>query len=284
MRRISAMAGVVAFLMATSVALGQGIIVVIDSPRPIPLPRPIPRPSPPPVSYKIKELHYQGRIVDQVAELSVTQSFVNTGSGHIEASFIFAIPYDAAIDRMTFLVDGKEDDAQILAVKDAKQIYESHVRRNQDPALLEWIGYGLVKTNVFPIPPGAERKVILKFSQLLKKDNRLTDFLIPLSTAKYTSEPIQKLTIELSLESAQELKSVYSPTHAINVERSDSKHATVKFEASSSVPTTDFRLFFDTSDGGLSASVVSYRPATGDDGFFLLLASPEIKATMEERP
>jgi len=284
MKRVSLLAVLGCFLLAGT-AFGQGVLVVINPPHPIPLPRPIPRPpSPPPMSYKIKELDYQAKVVDQVAQVAVTQSFVNTGSRQMEVSFVFPIPYEGAIERMTFMVDGKEYDAKLLPAKEARDIFESHVRKNQDPALLEWVGYGMFKTSVFPVPPGAERKVSLKFSQLLRKDRQLTDLIIPLSTAKYTSSPVEKLSIRAAIETSQELKNVYSPTHAVNVERPDNKHAVVKFEATNTVPTSDFRLLFDTADGQLGASVISYRPDTSDEGFFLMLASPQISQASDDRP
>jgi Ca-activated chloride channel family protein len=284
MKRISALAALGFFFMAAS-AFGQGVLVIVNPPHPVPLPRPIVRPAPPPpMSYKIKELDYHARVVDQVAQVQVSQSFVNTGSAQMEVSFVFPLPYDGAIDRMTFMVDGKEFDAKILRKEEARRIYEGYVRRNQDPALLEWVGYGMFQTSVFPVPPGAERKVTLKFSQLLKKDNQLTDLMIPLSTAKYTSAPVEKLAINVAIETTAELKSVYSPTHAINVQRPDNKHATVKFEATNTIPTSDFRVLFDTVDGKLGASLISYRPDGNDEGYFLLLASPEVKADNDERP
>ncbi|HEY2412231.1 MAG TPA: VIT domain-containing protein, partial [Pirellulaceae bacterium] len=284
MKRI-AFAAAAAFFLLTAATFAQGVLVVINPPHPIPLPRPIPHPpSPPSMSYKIKDLDYAAKITDQVAQVAVTQAFVNTGSRQMEVSFMFPVPYDGAIDRMTFMVDGKEYDAKLLDAKEARKIYEEHVRKSQDPALLEWMGHGMLKASVFPVPPGAERKVSLKFSQLLRKDGKLTDLIIPLSTAKYTSSPVEKLSIRVAIETAHELKNVYSPTHAVNIDRPDSKHAVVKIEAKSTIPTNDIRLLFDSSDGKLGASVVSYKPEADADGFFLLLASPEIKAASDDRP
>ncbi len=289
MKRIAFLAAASFFLSAftpfITSSFAQGVLVVINPPHPVPLPRPIPHPpSQPPMSYRIKELDYHAKIKDQVAQVSVTQAFVNTGSRQMEVSFMFPMPYDGAIDRMTFMVDGKEYDAKLLDAKEARKTYEEHVRRSQDPALLEWVGYGMFKTSVFPVPPGAERKVSLRFSQLLRKDGKLTDLMIPLSTAKYTSAPVEKLSIHAAIETTHELKNVYSPTHSVNIERPDSKHAVVKLEARSTIPTNDFRLLFDSTDGKLGASVLSYRPDIGDEGYFLLLASPEIKATNDDRP
>ena len=285
--RLGAFLGVVLLTSAIwgPAAFGQGVLVWVNPPHPVPLPRPIPRPRPtPPMSYKIKELDYQARIADQVAQVQVSQTFVNTGSAQMEVSFVFPLPHEGAIDRMTFMVDGKEYDAKILKKEEARRIYEGYVRQNKDPALLEWVGYGMFQTSVFPVPAGAERKVSLKFSQLLRKDHQLTDLLIPLSAAKYTSQPVEKLAVNVSIQTTAEMKSVYSPTHAVNVERPDNKHAKVKFEATNTVPTADFRLFFDTVEGKLGASVLSYRPDANEDGYYLLLASPEVKAESDERP
>jgi len=272
------------FALIASQAWAQGVLIIVDHPHPVPLPRPMPRPSPPPISYKIKELSMQAKIVDQVAQVQVSQTFVNTCSQVIQAQFVFPIPYDGAIDRLTYMVDGKEYDAKLLEKDKARQIFEAYVRRNQDPALLEWIGQGMFQTSVFPIPAGAERKVIIKYSQLLRKDQQLTDFLYPLATAKYTSSALEKLTLQCSIESSTEIKTVYSPTHAVNIQRPDANHANVTLEQTNVVPSTDFRLFYDHTPGKLSANLLSYRPDGADEGFFLLLASPEIKADMAERP
>jgi Ca-activated chloride channel family protein len=142
----------------------------------------------------------------------------------------------------------------------------------------------MFKTSVFPVPAGAERTVTLRYSQLLRKDHALTDFLFPLGTAKYTSKPVEKVAIDVSIESSAKIKSVYSPTHTIEIKRPDDRHARVTFAAKDTVPASDFRLFYDVAKGELGASVLSYKPETDEDGYLLLLASPQIKAADSERP
>ena len=60
-------------------------------------------------------------MTDQVAKVQVSQSFVNTGSRPMEVAFIFPLPYDGAIDRMTLLVDGQEMPAKLLGADDARR-------------------------------------------------------------------------------------------------------------------------------------------------------------------
>jgi Ca-activated chloride channel homolog len=272
------------------VAHAQGILVVVDPeqrvrlPRPIVIwPRPVPAPEPPPATYKIDELAVDARLVDQVAKVQVSQSFVNTGSRPLEVAFIFPLPYDGAIDRMTLLVDGKEFAAKLLDAKEARRIYEEIVRKNRDPALLEWIGTGMFKTSVFPVPPGAKRTVSLRYSQLCRKEEGMTDFLFPLSTAKYSSNPLEKLSVRVSIESQEDIKNIYSPSHGVDIKRSDDRHAVATYTAQNQVPASDFRLMYDVGRGKVSMRVLSYRPDQSQDGYFILLASPEIKAG-NERP
>ena len=274
-----------------ALAQAQGLLVDVNPDHRVRLPRPIivhprhPRPRPtPPASYKIKELEVNVKLVDQVARVQVSQSFVNTGSRQMEVCFVFPLPYDGAIDRLTLLIDGKEYPAKLLAANVAREMYESIVRKNKDPALLEWIGTGMFKTSVFPVPPGAERKVTLRYSQLCRKNNGLTDFLFPLSTAKYTSHPVEKVQFRLTIESNVDIKNVYSPTHAIEIRRPDNRHATVTYRSENEVPTSDFRLLYDVGKGQVGASLISYRPDASEEGYFLLLASPEIKAPDAELP
>lgn len=267
-------------------AEAQGTLVIIDRPIPLPRPIPIPRPTPPTpqVSYALKELAVQAKVIDQVAQVQVSQTFQNTGASQIEVQFVFPLPYDGAIDSLTLMVDGKEYPAQLLSAKEARARYEAIVRSNKDPALLEYLGTGMFQTSVFPVPAGAERKISLTYQQLLRKDHGLTDFLFPLSTAKYTSKPVEKVDVQIQIESQQDIKNIYSPTHPIEIQRPDSKRAIVRWSRTQETPGADFRLFYDVAQEGLSARVLSYRPQDSEDGFFLLLASPPIKSPDAERP
>jgi Ca-activated chloride channel homolog len=286
MTRYSTALSAIAFFTIAALASAQGVLVDVRVDHAIRLPRPIPSPvpAPPPTSsYKIESIDVNAKITDQVARVQVSQVFENTGSVQLEACFMFPLPYDGAIDQLTLLVDGKEYEAKLLSKEDARQRYEEIVRKNRDPALLEWVGNGMFQTSVFPIPPGAKRTVTLRYSQLCRKNYGLTDFIFPLSTAKYTSTPLEKLGIRVAIESAAAIKNVYSATHNVEIDRPDKTHAVVKYEGNDLVPGEDFRLFYDSGEGKVGASAVSYRPKKDEDGYFLLLASPEIKADDDEK-
>lgn len=282
--------GLTVLLALPAFAAAQGVLVDVRPGHVVPLPRPItiilPRPRPEPVpesQYKIKELAVNATLENQVARVQVSQSFVNTGSRQMEVCFVFPLPYDGAVDSLTLMVDGKEYPAKLLKAEEARKLYEEIVRKNRDPALLEWIGTGMFRTSVFPVPAGAERKVTLRYSQLCRTYEGVTDFIFPLSTAKYTSHPVEKVDFRMTIKSEQEIKNVYSPTHSVEIKRPDEQQAQVTFTSKDEVPTSDFRLLYDVGPGKLETSVLSYRPDDDEEGFFLLLASPEIKPTDEKQ-
>jgi Ca-activated chloride channel family protein len=287
----------IAFLLGLSpvVSFGQGLL--LDSrpdhgfrlprpyPWPYPHPHPIPQPRPlpqPPQAYKIKQLAVDVNLTDQIAKVQVSQSFVNTGSRQMEVRFLFPLPYDGAVDRMTFLVDGKEYEAKLLNAGEARRIFEDYVRRAQDPALLEWMGNGMFQTSVFPVPPGAERRVMLRFSQVCRKTNGLTELMFPLSTAKYTSAPVEEVKLDVTVQSQAPIKNVYSPTHAIAVQRPSENSARITFRSQNEIPTDDFRLLYDVGEAAVGASTLSYRRDSSDEGYFMLLVSPEIKQVSDQ--
>ncbi|GIW93555.1 MAG: inter-alpha-trypsin inhibitor domain-containing protein [Pirellulaceae bacterium] len=263
-------------LICSGTLLGQGILVLHDPPQPVPLPRPIPLPQPVQVSYRIQELAIDAHVEDQAARVQMTQTFINTSSYPMEVQFVFPLPPDSAVDRLTFLVDGQEVPGKLLPADEARRIYEQYVRRLRDPALLEWLGQGMFRTSVFPVPPGGKRQVILRYQQLLRRQDRLVHLHIPLATARYTSKPLEKLSVNISLACTSKLKNLYSPNHAVTIRRADAQHAHVTYQATDVVPTTDFQLYFDMDAGPLSASLVSYRPNDSEDGYFALLAAPDL--------
>jgi Ca-activated chloride channel homolog len=247
-------------------ARGQGII--IDHRPGVPIAH----------SYEIREVSIDARVRDQVAEVQVAQTFHNPGSLQLETEFLFPLPEDGAIQNFVLMVDGRELPGRVLPKDEARRIYEDIVRTKRDPALLEYMGRGLYRTSVFPIPPGADRKVTMRYTQLCKRDGDIVEFSYPLSTQKFTAKPVQRLNVRVSIESKDAIKSVYCPSDDARIDRSGDHDVKLSLERREITPTNDFRLVYTLSEGRLSASILSYRPSAGEDGYFLLLASPEVKA------
>jgi Ca-activated chloride channel family protein len=234
-------------------------------------------------SFDVKEVGVEARVRDQVAEVQVSQTFHNPQSFQLEAEYLFPLPEEGAIQNFVLMVDGRELPGKLLSKDEARRIYEEIVRRKKDPALLEYMGRGLIRTSVFPIPPHEDRKVTLRYTRLLPRERDVVEFSYPFATQKFTTKPIQRLALDVRIESKEPIKSIYSPSHDVEFHRSGDHGASVKLVQHDCVPTSDFRLVYTLAEGRLGASVLSYRPSEGEDGYLILLASPDVEKP-DEKP
>jgi Ca-activated chloride channel family protein len=65
----------------------------------------------------------------------------------------------------------------------------------------------------------------------------------------------------------------FSPSHKVEIHRHGDTRATVGYEASDVKPDADFQLFFAQEADPVGVNLLTYKTA-GEDGYFLLLASP----------
>jgi len=228
------------------------------------------------------ELHSVNAVVDgPVATVHVTQIFRNQADWQVEGTYIFPLPADAAIGDFQMTVDGQVLEGQVMDSDEARGIYEAIVRRRQDPALLEYLGQGLFQTSVFPIPPGDTRKLELTYTHTLDLKDDLYQFHYPLQTRQYSDAPVKDLALRVELRNQPGLRTLYSPSHEVSIDRIGNDAALVGFEAHNNRADGDFNLYFGVSEDAIGLNLLSFKP-TGEDGFFLLLAAPGIEIAPNE--
>ena len=122
------------------------------------------------------------------------------------------------------------------------------------------MGRGLYRTSVFPIPPGADRKVTMRYTQVCKRDRDVVEFSFPFSTQKFTTKPIERLALHLDIRSRDPIKSIYSPGDDLDIERRGEHEARLALVRHDVVPRADFRLVYTLAEGALGATVLASRP------------------------
>lgn len=265
--RIALIAAVVA--CCAGVAFGDGFLIV-------------PGPEEPVYNvYSVKYHRVSVEITDQIARTTIEQVFENPNKRPIEVSYIFPIPSGASISSFSLFVGDTELKGTVLDKDEARKIYEEIVRQKRDPALLEYIGSGLIKTEVFPIPAGESRRNKLVYEEVLRRDGDLVEYVYPLNTEKFSRQNLEEVAINVSITSTAPIKSVFSPTHDVRVERPTEHTATASWSERETKPDIDYRLYYSTAASDVGASIICFRPDPNKPGYFLLLVSP--KAEIDER-
>ncbi len=258
-------------LSAALPTAAQGII--IDPPPNPPLPI---RPAPVVNPVTVESHRVDATIDGPVASVRVTQVFHNGSDRVQEGTFLFPLPDDAAISDFQMTVDGQVLEGKLLKKEEARRIYEEIVRQQRDPALLEYVGRDLFQASVFPIPAQSSRTVELTYREIVWLENGLHRFTVPLGSRR-NSQPAKTVAVNVELAEQTGLRTIYSPSHQVAIERTGNDAAQIGFESSDSDPAQqrDFTLYWGSNEAAVGVNLLSYKPA-GDDGFFLLLAAPAL--------
>jgi Ca-activated chloride channel family protein len=251
-------------------------IIIPDPPVCDPGPCPIP-PRPRMMQLAIKYHHVDVKIEDQIAVTHVDQVFYNPNDYDVEGTYTFPLPKGAAVTGFTLWVDGQPVEGQILDAGAARNKYEEIVRSLRDPALLEYADRGAVQAHIYPIPSNGERRIELQYTQTLTAENGLVSYQYPLNTEKFSVQPLESVSIHVSISSSLPVQSVYSPTHSLNVSRKDLKHLTAVYQAENITPDADFSLYYSLGETE-ALHLMTYRDPSdpeNPDGFFLLMLAPK---------
>jgi len=282
-------------LLSVSFAYAQGVIVPIVCDirpcRPIPRPRPVVIPN----ALPVKSIKLDTKIIGQVATTHVEQVFRNDTPFTLEGTYFFPIPETASIIEFAIWENGKKLVGEVRSREEARRIYDSIVRRQKDPGLLEYAGKDLFQASIFPIPPNSDKKLELTYSQVLKAESGTVAYRYPLGTGRNVwSRPVpvsfsrdeerpigrpgaapQKFgTISGRIEiiGKEALRNIYSPSHQIDIKNKGETGANISFETNGN--DNDFQLFYGLSNNDFGMSLLTYREA-GKDGYFLLQLSPK---------
>lgn len=229
-------------------------------------------------SVRIETVDVSVAIREQIATTTVTILLRNPARSPQESQLLMPVP-DGAMVRQ-FRLEGlpNEGVAKVLPRDEARRIYQDIVRRAKDPGLVEFVGYNLIQSSVFPVPAGGTQTIDLVYEQVLEADGPRVDYVLPRSESLEATGV--KWSLSATIEASRPIGTVYSPSHELATERNADGNIRVAVPATSAANPGAFRLSYVlTQPDGLAASIMAYPdPRVGPDGqggyFMLMLGLP----------
>jgi Ca-activated chloride channel homolog len=216
-------------------------------------------------------------INDQVARTNIEQTFANDGDQNLAGTYLFPLPEDTTFSSFSLHIDGKPVEGKILEAQAARAQYEEIVRRMVDPGLLEYADYKTVRARIFPIPAHGTKKVELEYTQILKAENGLVKYRFPLKGDSQAQGDVDETKVSVKLSGKQALRTIWSPSHTVDVKREENNRAKVAFIGHGGAGTDkDFNLYYSVSDKEMQANLLTNK-VEGEDGYFLLTLAPPLK-------
>jgi Ca-activated chloride channel homolog len=233
------------------------------------------------------------RLDDGVLHYEITETFVNRGGGLAEADYIYPLPNGAAFQDLKLSINGEMIAGETMSAERARSIYEEIVRRQKDPALVEWMGYGMLHARIFPLNPGEEKRVVVRYETVARREGealRIDYFRgtssgpmlrpqrprpVPILRPTMTIEPEperlsrERVFFELSYPRNGTYGPAYSPTHDLDVTEMEERRIVRASGAGREVTL----LIPVRRSSDASITVLSYAPS-GESGFVLLTLSP----------
>jgi Ca-activated chloride channel family protein len=208
-------------------------------------------------------------IRDRIATTMIEIRLRNPGGARQEAELLVPVPDGAGVRGFAFQGAGAEPSARLLSRDEGRAIYDRIIAQARDPALLEFAGFNLVRSSVFPVEPGGTQAVRLTYEHLLAVNGDRIDYVLPRSESIEYTVP-WKIAVKISAGTS--ITAVYSPSHRLRTARPKPNEAAVELDAGAGTEPGPFRLSFLRERADLSASLFAYPDPRIGGGYFLLLA------------
>jgi Ca-activated chloride channel family protein len=216
--------------------------------------------------------HVTVNIENSHAVTRVEQEFYNPYSFPISGQYLFPVPPEAILSHFKATVDGQPQAIMRQDPTTTNTTLYNIINQRGDPSLLQYADWETLAFDL-NLPPGGSRQMSLEYEEVLAPSGGLYHYHYVLSTERYSSEPLEQVSITVNLHSSSGLASLYSSTHPVITERSGSGRAQVTWEAQNVQPSEDFELFFTPAERGFGGGLLTGQ--RNDHDHFLFLFSPE---------
>ena len=248
------------------------------------------------------------RIVGVIADVTVKQTYKNSGKKPLEAIYTFPASTRAAVYEMTMKIGKRLLKAEIQEKQKARETYEKAKKEGRSASLLEQQRPNVFQMNVANIMPGDLIEIEMKYTELLIPDDGVYEFVYPTvvgprysneksKTAKdenkfvespYTrqgKEPFYDFDIKVDITAGMSLSDVSSPSHeeVIKYKNNQNTEAEITLaKGQNKSGNKDFVLNYKLSGDKIQTGLLLSH--NDKENFFLLMLQPPKKIRKEEIP
>lgn len=205
----------------------------------------------------------------RVLRYEVTERWTNHGRTVGEADYVLPLPRGAAFEDLALEIDGELVTGEALDATRARRVYEEIVRQRKDPALVEWMGMGVLRTRIFPIQPGETRTVVVRFRAVAEREGDALRVDVPAPRGQGTQGSGTELAFRWSAGAG--FGEVWSPTHRVTTGREGARRVARVADATGTVTL----LVPVRSGSGAAISVLAHAPER-DEGYALITLTPPL--------
>ena len=115
-----------------------------------------------------------------VNRVRLEQSFTNPSSEWVEGVYVFPLPEDSAVDRLTMHIGNRIIEGQIKEKEEARKIYQAAKKAGKKASLIEQQRPNIFTTSISNIPPGESITIAIEYQQSVLIDNEKFSIRFPM--------------------------------------------------------------------------------------------------------
>lgn len=218
--------------------------------------------------------HVRADLDGRVVRYEVSETWINRGNMAGEADFLLPLPKGAAFEDLALSINGEMVTGETMGADKARAVYEEIVRRLRDPALVEWMGHGLLRTRIFPIQPGEEKRIVVRFRAVAEREGDALR--IDWIGAKRGNDAAGVEDLTLTYADDGSLGDAYSPTNTLQRESERGRRSYRTDLARGPVT-----VLVPVRARNSAAITLLANAPSGEDGYALITLSPPARSARE---
>lgn len=232
----------------------------------------------------LTDVEVSASLRDLLAEVSITQSYVNKEKTNIEAVYTFPLPLDAVLLGMNVSIGNRLLKGVVIEKQEAQDGYEKALEEGDAAVMLEETEPGLYTMNVGNLLPGEKASISLSYSMIYRWSGDQLRFMLPTTISPRYGDsphsphqiPESSLTVEnnfsLKVEVYGSLKRAQfvCPSHKVNLSNNventvislDAEKASMDrdFVLNIKAPNNQRSFVLSGVDGAGVAAIASFQP------------------------
>ena len=247
-------------------------------------------------------------IKGMVSSTTVDQIFTNDSSSPIEATYVFPLPPDAAVNHMTMIINDRIIQGEIKEKVEAKKVYEKAKKEGKRASLTEQKRGNIFTNSVANIMPGDTIIVRTKYVNEIKYNKGTFSLRFPMVVApryiagtkisgysgngwafdtdivpdasqitptvvKPNERSKNSISLSVNLDVGLDVETIYSPSHNIDIDKIIEGLYNIKLNKDKALPNKDFVLDYSIAKGKEPKAAL-FVNNINDQNYFMLMAMP----------
>ena len=262
-------------------------------------------------SFLLEETRVEAEIAGVLARVRVSQVFRNPYSSRLEASYVFPMPENCAVDAYSFRIGERVVMGEVKEKEEARKVYQQARDEGRKAALLEQERANLFTQSIANIPPNSVVVVNIEYVQPLEIDENRYVFRFPMTVAtRYipgtpTNRPnvgrgwasdtdqvpdASRITPDLlpagqrngndvfvtvKIDGGMPIQKIVPVTHELDIQNTSETEAVVTLKNQSTIADKDLVIEYQLAGEESTLASLTHRESEETDGYVMLALQPK---------